>query len=232
MVNHMRASTASGGTPRPWSYIAPRLLCAVASPCAAARRYHATAAAASCGTPAPVTYMPPRMRCASASPASALARRSARACAAGLCASCVGTQAVRVVTTRAVHSTWRLMASPPQALADGSSTRRRGDGAIAGGAGERRSAPVTVWPCRSGRFRPTALSPMGRRAGSVAASTAPGRPKGRLQPWRAQRYRQRADGPPSRVSPSGGRRCRSSDGEPSAFETRASPISPCVVPRV
>ena len=164
------------------------------------------------------------------------------------------------------------MASPPQALADGSSTRRRGDGAIAGGAGERRSAPVTVWPCRSGRFRPTALSPMGRRAGSVAASTAPGRPKGRLQPWRAQRYRQRADGeslpihggcyrpegvlrahhmegvdehfrrlarpgaaalsgdgPPSRVSPSGGRRCRSSDGEPSAFETRASPISPCVV---
>ena len=37
------------------------------------------------------------------------------------------------------------------------------------------------------------------------------------------------DGPPSRVSPSGGRRCRSSDGEPSAFETRALPISPCVV---
>ena len=129
-----------------------------------------------------------------ASPASARARRSARACATGLCASCVGTQAVRVVTTRAVHRAWRLMASPPQALPDGSSTRRRGDGAIAGGAGERRSAPVTVWPCRSGRFRPTALSPMGRLAGSVAASTALGRPKGRLQPWRAQRYRQRADG--------------------------------------
>ena len=57
MVNHMRASTASCGTPRPWSYIAPRLLCAVAAPCSAARRYHATASTVSCGPPTPVAYM-------------------------------------------------------------------------------------------------------------------------------------------------------------------------------
>ena len=36
------------------------------------------------------------------------------ACAAGLCSSCVCTQAVRVVTTRAMHTPWRLMASPPR----------------------------------------------------------------------------------------------------------------------
>ena len=52
------------------------------------------------------------------------------------------------------------------------STRRRGDDAIAGGEGESRRAPVTAWSCRSGRFRPTALSPMGRRAGSVGARTS------------------------------------------------------------
>ena len=53
MVNHIWASTASGGTLRPWPYMPPRLYCARVWPCSAARRYQATA---------------------SASPASALAR--------------------------------------------------------------------------------------------------------------------------------------------------------------
>ena len=39
MVNHMWASTASGGTPRPWPYMPPRLYCARVWPCSAARRY-------------------------------------------------------------------------------------------------------------------------------------------------------------------------------------------------
>jgi hypothetical protein len=53
------------GTPLPSRYICPRLLCALASPCSAARRYHFTASASSCGTPLPRRYILPRLFCAS-----------------------------------------------------------------------------------------------------------------------------------------------------------------------
>ena len=61
-----------------------------------------------------------------------------------------------------MHRTWRFICVYSQALADDYFTRRSCDGVIACGEGESSSASLTVWSCRSGRFRPTALPPMGR----------------------------------------------------------------------
>ena len=70
------ASASSRGTPRPSSYIKPRLCCARPKPCSAANRNQRAASTPFSRTPSPVAYTRPRLTCASASPASALVRIS------------------------------------------------------------------------------------------------------------------------------------------------------------